>query len=387
MTGKAWIRDKTAEETKLWNFIKAASEDLAEMSDATSVEDGEKKVTEVNDSIVRFCATFFGDYAADNKIRFQDGAASVGKTTGAVAGWSANNRWWYTKGNSNLYWGNYAYLYACSEVSQQTKTLAAGAYVFAVDAYMDAMAKKGTIINHGYGYYSSDTRTALCRGALTLSILNEAGEPVYTGKTIALDNLTHQTGVVAFNIPEGNDGVYTFKIDANDTYEALNQKVGGNGYMNDLRIFFKAAGKYNAKQLKYIEDVRAQITAMRNAYDASQSYVEDPEGKYYWYKQAVADTADLYINNLEYYEALTDDDIINGFDDPASKAAKEEWTPNIDEEGNDENPDAWDYNLSYAKYAAGTQNGIDTLTNRAVRPLLRLKRTLPGIQPDSLRYA
>lgn len=364
---------KTDEETKLWNFIKAAPEDLKEMADGTSVEDGDAKIAEVNDSIVRFCATFFGDYAADNAIRFQDGG-SVAKGTGAVAGWTPSNRWWHdNKAEAIKYWGNYAYLYGCTENVTQKKNLAAGAYVFAVDAYMDAMCKKGTINNHSFGYYSADTRTALCRGELTLSILNADGETVYTGSTVALDNLTYQTGVVAFSIPEGQDGEYTFKISANDVYETNEiAKVGGNGYMNNLRIYFKAFGKYNAKQLKYIEDVRTQIAAMRDAYDKSQAYAEDAEGKYYWYKWAVADTSALYTDYLEFYESLTDDDIINGFDDPASKAAKEGWTPNINDEGEEENPDAWDYNLSYEKYAAGIQNGLDTLTNRAVRPLLRL---------------
>ena len=230
---------------------------------------------------------------------------------------------------------------------------------------MDMMAKKGTIINHGYGYYSPDTRAAVCRGQLTLSILDGTDEK-FVGQTIALDDEVYQTGVVAFSIPEGQEGEYTFKIFGNDTYDGT-VGAGGNGNLQNLRIYFKPFGKYTAKQLAYIEKVRTQITAMRDAYDKSVSYYTDPEGKYYWYKWAVQDTSAIYQPYLEFYEGLTDDDIIAGFDDPASKAAKEA----AEAEAGQEFPD-WDYNLAFDKYDAGIQNAADSLTNRAVRPMLRL---------------
>lgn len=369
--------EKTAAETKLWEFIKAAPEDLAEMSDATTVEDGETKITAVNDSIAKFFGAFFGDYAADNAIRLEDGGG-VSKGTGAVAGWAPNQRWWHTNKAANLYWGNFAYTYGNSNTITQTKNLAAGSYVFAVDAFMDAMGKKGTINGHNYGYYSPETISAICRGELTLSVLNESNEAIFTGKTVALDNQTYLTGVVAFTIPEGQDGNYTFKIFGADSYAEKGitsgtNNLGGNGNMKDLRIYFKAAGKYDAKQLAYIEKVRTQFQAMRDAYDKSVSYYTDPEEKYYWYKWAVSDTAGIYAPYLAFYETLTDDDIINGFDDPLSKEAKAEWTP-----GEGEDPDAWDYNFSYEKYVAGTQAAADSLTNRAVRPLLRLNERFLG---------
>ena len=357
--------DKTEAEAKLWEFIKAAPEDLAEMSDAISVEDGETKITAVNDSIAKFFGAFFGDYAADNGMRFQDGGG-VSKGTGAVAGWSTTTRWWHTNKATDLYWGNFAYGNVNNEtVSSQKKNLAAGSYVFAVDAYMDSQCKKGTIENLVFGWYEAKFTPAVYPGELTLSILNESGEVVYKSNTLALDNRKYKTGVVAFTIPEGQDGEYSFKIEAVDKY--ADTKIGGNGYLNDLRIYFKAAGKYDAKQLAYIEKVRTQINAMRAAYDNSVSYYTDAEGKYYWYKAAVKDTADIYAPYLEFYETLTDDDIINGFEDPLSKEAKAEWVP-----GEGEDPEAWDYVFSYDKYAAGTQAAGDSLKNRAVRPLLRL---------------
>ena len=355
---------KTPEEQNVWDGFKGLSEELEDMADNTSVDDGAAKIEEVDGKIAEFVTTFFGDYAADQGIRLQDGAA-VTKKSDPVAGWATTQRWWHTKGNADLYWGNYAYTYANSNTITQTKTLAPGSYVFAVDAFMDMMAKKGTIINHSYGYYSPDTRAAVCRGQLTLSILDGTDEK-FVGQTIALDDEVYQTGVVAFSIPEGQEGEYTFKIFGNDTYDGT-VGAGGNGNLQNLRIYFKPFGKYTAKQLAYIEKVRTQITAMRDAYDKSVSYYTDPEGKYYWYKWAVQDTSAIYQPYLEFYEGLTDDDIIAGFDDPASKAAKEA----AETEAGQEFPD-WDYNLAFDKYDAGIQNAADSLTNRAVRPMLRL---------------
>ena len=391
--------DKTPAETNLWNFIKAAPEDLNGMADIISVEDGTTMVNAVNDSIVKFCGTFFGDYATEKGIRFQDGGTvAIGNknyNTTPIANWSTTQRWGHTQGNANLNFGNYAYVWGNTETVTQKLNLSAGSYVFALDAYMNAVGKKNTVNAHNNGSYYDDDRTAICRGELTLSVLNENDEEVYSSKIVPLDNQVYQTGVVAFNIPQGMDGDYTFKIFVADTYlekgytTSSKSCLGGNGYLNDLRIFFKPAGKYDAAQLAYIEKVREQITTLRTNYDKSVSYYTDPDGKYYWYKWAVQDTSAIYQPYLEFYETLTDDDIIEGYTDPASadaKAAAE--AEGIDVSG-------WDCETSYAKYInmvpytyyeenpetgemepkEGTRrevNAIDSIMNRAVRPILRL---------------
>ena len=359
---------KTAEETKLWDYIKAAPEVLEGLSNGPDVETGEVIFTEVCDSIVRFCNVFMGDFAAENKMRFEDGDG-VSKNTNPIAGWNgATTRWWHTKGASTVEWGRFLYSYNNSEPLSQTKTLTAGSYVFSIDAYMNSDTYRNTIENHDK---NTTKHSAVCRGELTLSILNEEGEEVYTGKTVGLDNQNYKTGFVAFTIPEGQDANYTFKILAADTYAengwTTNAKNGwgGTGYFNNLRIFFKPAGKYNAKQLAYIEKVRVQIDVMRTNYDKIASYVDDPQ--YYWYKWAAEDTANIYKPLLDFYESLTDDDIINGFDDPGSKAAKEAWEAEYGEEAPD-----WDYNLSFDKYDAGLQNAADSVYNYGVRPVRNL---------------
>ena len=227
---------KTPEEQNIWDGFKGLSEDLEDMADNTTVDDGAAKIEEVDGKIAEFVTTFFGDYAADQSIRLEDGGG-VSKGTGSVAGWATTQRWWHTKGNADLYWGNFAYSYNNSDVITQTKTLAPGSYIFAADAFMDAMGKKNTIINHTYGYYSPDTRSAVCRGELTLSIL-DGSDPKYVGQTIALDNQTYLTGVVAFSIPEGQEGEYTFQIFGADTYgekDILRMQVPDGVVMVTLR--------------------------------------------------------------------------------------------------------------------------------------------------------
>ena len=360
---------KTDEEAKLWNYIKAAPELLENMPNETGVEAGQAIVSEVNDSIVRFCNVLMGDFAAENKMRFEDDGTAVSKNTNPIAGWGgATTRWWHSKNASNVDWGRFLYSYNNSQPLSQKKTLTAGSYVFSIEAYMNSDTYRNTIENHDK---NTTKYSAVCRGELTLSILNEEGEEVYAGQTVALDNQNYKTGFVAFNIPEGQDGTYTFKILAADTYAengwTTNAKNGwgGTGYFNNLRIFFKPAGKYNAKQLAYIESVKTQINVMRTNYDKIVSYPDDSQ--YYWYKWAAEDTAAIYKPILEFYESLTDDDIINGFDDPCSKIAKEAW----EAESGVEAPD-WDYNLSYDKYNAGLQNAADSIYRYGVRPVRNL---------------
>ena len=397
--------DKTPAQTNLWNFIKAAPEDLNGMADIISVEDGTTMVNAVNDSITNFFGAFFGDLATEKGIRFQDGGTiPIGNknyNTNPIAGWSTTQRWGHTQGNANLNFGNYAYVWGNTETVTQKLNLSAGSYVFALDAYMNAVGKKNTVNAHSNGSYTDNDRTAICRGELTLSVLNENDEEVYSGKIVPLDNQVYQTGVVAFNIPQGMDGDYTFKIFVADTYlekgytTSGKSCLGGNGYLKDLRIFFKPAGKYDAAQLAYIEKVREQITTLRTNYDKSESYYTDPEGKYYWYKWAVQDTSAIYLPYLEFYETLTDDQIIEGYEDPASKDAKEAAAAAGIDVSN------WDCEPSYAKYInmvpyiyyeenpetgemepkEGTRrqvNAIDTIMNRAVRPILRLNERFTG---------
>ncbi len=220
--------DKTPEETALWEYISSAPSDLAELADDIPVEDGDAIMKDVNDSIVRFCTTLMGDYAADQGMKFKayGGSGKDVSVSGSYAGWTGTDRWYRVRTDDYVYNGNYANnnSYTPTNTFTQTKELVAGTYIFAIDALMDAQGKKGTIINHNYGYYSPDTRSAIKRGVLTLSILNKEGETVFESTPVDLDNVYYKTGVVAFNIPEGQEGDYTFKIYANDTY-AENLKV------------------------------------------------------------------------------------------------------------------------------------------------------------------
>ena len=217
-------------------------------------------------------------------------------------------------------------------------------------------ANMGLIAGDGYVYVTNAEGETVATSESEMVVL-----PTINGSGDANAN---NWGKVILPIKIEEDGNYTVHMVVKNRYPSAT--YGGVDVFRYPELYGQAFGEYTAAQKKYISDVKKQIAAMRTAYDKAIKYSTDTED-YYWYKQCVADTAEIYRPNLEFLEALTDADIIDGFNDPESMAAKEA----AEAETGQEFPD-WDYNLSYDKYAAGKQNAIDSLYNREVRPLLRL---------------
>ena len=241
-----------------------------------------------------------------------------------------------------------------------------GVYVFTVD--LSASVYLGTSGSAGDSWTSN---TSVSAGDGYVYITDAAGQTIATTETVALpptapaDENSKNWASFILPIKIQEDGKYTVHIIGNNKYSS--EKYGGSILIRYPELYGQSLGEFTAAQKDYINKVRTQIAAMRTAYDTSVNYYTDTEGKYSWYKQSVADTAAIYKEFLDFYEALSDADIVNGFEDPLSKAAKAEWTP-----GEGEEPEAWDYVFSFDKYDLGTQNATDSLTSRAVRPLLRL---------------
>ena len=244
--------------------------------------------------------------------------------------------------------------------------LFAGVYMFTVD--LSASVYLGTSGSAGDSWTSN---TSVSAGDGYVYITDAAGQTIATTETVALpptapaDENSKNWASFILPIKIQEDGKYTVHIIGNNKYSS--EKYGGSILIRYPELYGQSLGEFTAAQKDYITKVRAQIAAMRTAYDTSVKYAEDTEGKYSWYKQSVADTAAIYKEFLDFYEGLSDADIVNGFEDPLSKAAKAEWTP-----GEGEDPEAWDYVFSFEKYDLGKQNATDSLTNRSVRPLLRL---------------
>ena len=244
--------------------------------------------------------------------------------------------------------------------------LFAGVYVFTCD--LSASVYLSTSSGAGDTWTSN---TSVSAGDGYVYVTDAAGQTIATTETVALpptapwDENSKNWASFILPIKIQEDGKYTVHMIVNNKYSSVAH--GGSALYRYPELYGQSLGEFTAAQKDYINKVRTQIAAMRTAYDTSAKYSEDAEGKYSWYKQSVADTAAIYKEFLDFYEGLTDADIVNGFEDPLSKAAKAEWTP-----GEGEEPEAWDYVFSFEKYDLGKQNATDSLTSRAVRPLLRL---------------
>ena len=276
-------------------------------------------------------------------------------------GFAENNNWTHL---GHFQGGNSGGL-TTGELSREFE-LFAGVYMFTVDMSASIYLAKSSGADDTW-----TSNTSLSAGDGYVYITDAEGQTVATSETLILpptapaDENSKNWASFILPIKIEADGKYTVHIVGNNKYSS--EPYGGSLLIRYPELYGQSLGEFTAAQKDYITKVRAQIAAMRTAYDTSVKYAEDTEGKYSWYKQSVADTAAIYKEFLDFYEGLTDADIVNGFEDPLSKAAKAEWTP-----GEGEEPEAWDYVFSFEKYDLGTQNATDSLTNRAVRPLLRL---------------
>jgi len=275
----------------------------------------------------------------------------------------------FAEANNWAHVGHYQGGHAGFAKAELTKEfdLFAGVYVFSADmsAYVTLSAKN-----------DKDTwsaNTSLTTGDGYVYVTDAGGQVVATTESemvalppIAANNQNANNWArVLLPIQIKEDGKYTVHMVVKNRFPTAN--YGCFDLFRYPELYGQSLGEFTAAQKDYITKVRDQIAAMRTAYDTSVKYAEDTEGKYSWYKGSVADTAAIYKEFLDFYEGLSDADIVNGFEDPLSKAAKAEWTP-----GEGEDPEAWDYVFSFEKYDLGTQNATDSLTNRSVRPLLRL---------------
>ena len=240
-----------------------------------------------------------------------------------------------------------------------------GVYMFTCD--LSASVYLSTSSGAGDTWTSN---TSISAGTGYVYVTDSEGQEVARTETVELpptapwDENSKNWASFILPIKIQEDGKYTVHMIVDNKYSSVAH--GGSALYRYPELYGQSLGDFTAAQKDYISKVRTQIAAMRTAYDTSVQYAEDTE-KYSWYNQVVADSAAISKEFLDFYEGLTDADIVNGFEDPLSKAAKAEWTP-----GEGEEEDAWDYVFSFEKYDLGKQNATDSLTNRAVRPLLRL---------------
>lgn len=207
------------------------------------------------------------------------------------------------------------------QVMSMTKELAPGTYIFTLDA-----AQRSCYNGNG-GYIAVD---GLETGSLKLAIEKVTGEgdnavneevasntisPLPTPELVAGENDSYKTNAVTYKVTEA--GNYTFKATFEDALpEGMTAGrggvAGGSFIAQTPRIYVKLAGKYDAAQLSYEKNVRAQIEAGRSNLDKAKAYIADANK--YWYKKELQDTIDLVEPLIAEYEKKTQDEIISTYD-------------------------------------------------------------------------
>lgn len=199
-----------------------------------------------------------------------------------------------------------------------TKELKAGSYIFALKGNSHTNYQSNTPYTGANGYISND---GWKQAKMTISIENAAGEIIAEKTVEALPALwdEYEQAVVVANIP--SDGEYNFVVNlsqpTDNSYYGTNRAFGGSYYLSDPLIYCKLEG-YNAKQLAYIDAVKAQINAGRTNYDTAIGYQENAD--YLWGKAELKACTDTMLVKLEGYEALDEAAIVATYDESVYEA-------------------------------------------------------------------
>lgn len=261
--------------------------------------------------------------------------------------------------------GNFAYgnNLAGPSYCKMTKTLNPGTYVFAVDGSACTAYNKNTISgDNGYtanlGYETGEMRLyvkSTAEGAENL-VSNAIALPA----TEMLKYDDYAQNVITFKVEQAGDYEIGIELLQPEREGYTLGNLGGNMYLANPRLYCSLDG-YNAEQLAYIEKVRTQINAAANAYASAEALRDSVELP--WLKKEMADTMAVMKPRVDFYNALTDEEIINGFVDPVSGVA----------------------NNGYADMTAGedpetgnpipTYNAADSIMNNGVRPMQYFNNT------------
>lgn len=298
--------------------------------------------------------TDWAQRGGDDKIREQ---SSVGDWTffGAVKGRGFNQDGEDLLGTKSREWyelGHFMYGNALAEGGMaMTKTLQPGVYIYSMKAsgatrYATKEYGGGWAYNLGFTPFDFE-----------LYVKDAAGE-VVKSNVIATPTNDYAQNYITFTIETAGDyeiGAKTYPRE--DAYYGTLGALGYGYFYKEPRIYCKLSGKYTAEQKAYIDNVKAQIEAVKTALAAADSL---SNLTYYpWLKKEMADTIAKYKPFNDFYQTLTDDDIFNGFVDPVVQIE----------------------NSGYANYIDGqdpetgkpipTYNAKDTIMVNAVKPLLR----------------
>lgn len=277
--------------------------------------------------------TFFG--GGKDRGYNQDGADLLGVMS---------KEWWEL--------GHYGYGYAPAEAGMaMKKTLQPGVYIYSMKA---SGATRYNGKEYGNGWYNNLGFTPF---DFELYVKDAAGK-VIKSNVVATPSTDYAQNYITFTIETaGNYEIGAKTYPREDAYFGTLGALGYAYYYKEPRIYCKLSGKYTAEEKAYIDNVKAQIEAVKTALaeaDSLSNLTNHP-----WLKKEMADTIAKYKPFNDFYQTLTDDDIFNGFVDPVVQIK----------------------NSGYANYIDGqdpetgkpipTYNAKDTIMVNAVKPLKR----------------
>ncbi len=372
LNAKEWADSEELD--ALMENIEACKSDI---TDETSADELNEFITGLNEALTAADGTGFLDKCADNFLAsckagtiWSQNTTKYQKMT-SIGDWQLSNARWFHCNNNDaaereklkefIDGPNFGYSNGMlgEQYCKMTKSLMPGTYIFAMDGKAHTMYKSnvvaaGTASNYLYN-------RGLPTGQMTLYVKDADGNEI-AANTIALPVEEFATNIIVANVEEAGDyeiGVSLFQ--QLDGYDIEGICKGGSYTLQKPRLYCSLSGQYNATELKYIEDVKAQITALESNLATAQGLLEDT-GKP-WLKQEMTDTIAKYTEYLAYYQALSDDDIYNGFVDPVSQVENNGYANYID----GENPETG--------AAIPTYNAIDSVMNNTVKKVIRFCET------------
>lgn len=373
------INAKEWPESDEYAGVMEAVEMLNAITDGSSVAELKDALITMDEAMstpdkLGFLDIHMDDYLASctSATKWEDRRVVKDRDIKSIGDWQLSGVRWGHCWNKNdaetaraLLIGNYGYGYSIQGPSycKMTKTLNPGAYVFAVDGSACTAYKTNTISgDKGYtpnlGYETGEMRLyvkSTAEGAEDL-VSNAIALPA----TEMLQYDDYAQNVIAFKVEQAGDYEIGIELLQPERAGYTLGNLGGNMFLANPRLYCSLEG-YDADQLAYIEKVRGQINAAADAYAKAQTLLDDATLP--WLKKEMADTMAVMKPRVDFYNTLTDEDIINGFVDPVSGVA----------------------NNGYADMTAGedketgkpipTYNAADSIMNNGVRPMQYFNNT------------
>lgn len=198
---------------------------------------------------------------------------------------------------------------------KMTKTLKPGKYVFAIDGLSSARhAAKNTW----------DFCTALSQGDMKLYVKStnaESTDSLVTSDWIHMPGTDFATGIVSFEIK--TEGEYEIGAQLNWTtsngyYDV--KSYGGVYGLRDPRILCQLDG-YSSAQTAYIDKVKAQVEALNSSYAEAKTLIDANDANQPWLRTELKAKYEEMTPIVEAYNKAiaSDQNIIDGFEDPVSK--------------------------------------------------------------------